>query len=119
MPQHLPSPAVIDVPGGKVINEWLGRVRTGETRVSVAHMVAPPGWDEPAQTPEFDELTLVLRGAVTVEHDGGEIRVVAGEALLTTAGERVRYRVATTDSETEYIAVCVPAFSPDAVHREE
>jgi mannose-6-phosphate isomerase-like protein (cupin superfamily) len=119
MVEHLRSPAVIDVPGGKAIDEWLGRVRTGETRASVARMVAPPGWNEPAQTPEFDELTLVLRGTVTVEHDGGQVQVPAGEAVLTRAGERVRYSVAADAGETEYVAVCLPAFSPQAAHREE
>jgi quercetin dioxygenase-like cupin family protein len=119
MVEHLANPGVIDVPGGKVIHEWLGRVRTGETRASVAHMVAPPGWEEPAQTPEFDELTLVLRGTVRIEHAAGVTEVAAGEALLSHAGERVRYSVPAGSATAEYVAVCLPAFSPDLVHREE
>ena len=75
MPRLIPEPAVIDVPGGKVIHEHVGRVATGHEAVSVAHMTAPAGWDEPAQRPEFDEVTLVLRGTVTVEHDGGRTEV--------------------------------------------
>ena len=89
---------------------------TGTDALSVARMTSPPGWEEPAQTPEFDEVTVVLDGAVVVEHDGGELTVRAGEAVLTRAGERVRY---STPEGAEYIAVCVPAFSPETVNREE
>jgi ethanolamine utilization protein EutQ (cupin superfamily) len=78
-------------------------------------MRSPAGWEEPAQTPEFDEVTLVLDGAVHVEHDGGTLVVAAGQAVLTRAGERVRY---TTPDGAEYVAVCLPAFAPDTVHRE-
>ena len=118
MPRHITSPTTIPVPGGKVIDEYVGRVNSGTAAVSVARMSAPGGWEEPAQTPEFDEVTLVLRGTVRVEHDGGTIDVRAGEAVLTRAGERVRYT--TPDpAGADYVAVCVPAFAPDTVNRED
>lgn len=122
MPELIPAPTRIPVPGGKVIDEYVGRVTTGTEQVSVAHMVAPPGWSEPAQQPEFDEVTVVLRGTVLVEvtaDDGttSTLDVPAGQAVVTRAGERVRY--ATGEQETEYVAVCLPAFSPDLVHRDE
>lgn len=116
VPQLIAVPTRVPVPGGKVIEEFAGRASTGDAAVSVARMAAPPGWEEPAQTPEFDEVTLVLRGSVVVEHAGGSAEVRAGQALLTRAGERVRY-VAGPDG-AEYVAVCVPAFGPDLVHRE-
>jgi mannose-6-phosphate isomerase-like protein (cupin superfamily) len=107
----------IPVPGGKVIDEYVGRVNSGETALSVAHMVAPGGWVEPAQRPDFDEVTLVLKGSVTVEHAGGVFDVRAGQAVITRAGERVRY---TTPEEggAEYVAICLPAFSPETAHRD-
>ncbi len=111
------SPAIIDVPGGKVIAEHVGRVATGTEAMSVAHMKAPPGWSEPGQTPEFDEVTLVVAGTVLVEHDGGVTEVGAGESIVTRAGERVRY--STGPDGAEYVAVCTPAFAPETVHREE
>jgi mannose-6-phosphate isomerase-like protein (cupin superfamily) len=117
MPELIASPTRIPVPGGKVIDEYVGRVTTETASVSVAHMQAPAGWEEPAQTPEFDEVTLVLRGAVVVEHDGGALEVSAGQAVLTRAGERVRYAVGPEGAE--YVAVCLPAFSPDLAHRDE
>lgn len=117
MPRLLPTPSVIDVPGGKVIHEHVGRVATGNDNVSVAHMVAPAGWSEPAQCPEFDEVTLVLRGTVLVEHDGGITAVEAGQSIVTEAGERVRYSCGPDGAE--YVAICLPAFSPDTVHRED
>ena len=117
MPRLNTEPAVIDVPGGKVIHEHVGRVATGDDAVSVAHMVAPGGWEEPAQRPEFDEVTLVLRGVVRVEHDGGVTEVAAGQSIVTAAGERVRYSCGPEGAE--YVAVCLPAFSPDTVKREE
>ena len=117
MPQLIESPTRIPVPGGKIIDEYVGRATTGSSEVSVAHMKAPAGWDEPAQTPEFDEVTLVLAGAVVVEHDDGELVVPAGQAVVTRAGERVRYRVGADGAE--YVAVCLPAFGPDLAHREE
>ena len=118
MPELVARPTRIPVPGGKVIDEFVGRVTTGETAVSVAHMRAPGGWEEPAQVPEFDEVTLVLRGTVRVEHDGGVLDVVAGQAVVTRAGERVRYT--TPDAEgAEYVAVCLPAFDVGLARREE
>ena len=116
MPELVQSPVRVPVPGGKVIDEYVGRASTGTEAVSVAHMRSPAGWVEPAQTPEFDEVTRVLAGAVHVEHDGGVLEVAAGSAVLTRAGERVRY---TTPDGAEYVAVCLPAFAPDTVHREQ
>src|SRR3954453_12117743 len=115
MPELIAAPTRIPVPGGKVIDEYVGRATTGEAAVSVAHMGAPAGWDEPAQTPEFDEITVVLRGTVLVEHADGELVVAAGQAVRTAAGERVRY--STGDAGAEYVAVCLPAFAPDTAHR--
>ena len=115
MPQLVESPVRVPVPGGKLIDEYVGRAATSSPDLSVAHMRSPAGWVEPAQTPEFDEVTLVLGGAVHVEHDGGTMVVSAGQAVLTRAGERVRY---TTPEGAEYVAVCLPAFAPDTVNRE-
>jgi mannose-6-phosphate isomerase-like protein (cupin superfamily) len=116
MPVHTTAPVVVPGVGDKVIRELVGNASTGTASVSVARMSSPPGWEEPAQTPEFDEVTVVLDGAVVVEHDGGEIEVGPGEAILARAGERVRY---STPQGAEYVAICVPAFSPDAAHRDE
>jgi quercetin dioxygenase-like cupin family protein len=117
MPELIDTPTRTPVPGGKVIDEYVGRVRTGTQTVSVARMSAPAGWDEPAQTPDFDEITLVLTGSVVVEHDDGETVVSAGQAIVTKAGERVRYRVG--EDGAQYVAVCLPAFGPDLAHRDE
>lgn len=112
------EPVRIPVPGGKIIDEHIGAASTGERQVSVAHMQAPADWSEPFQTPAFDEFTVVLRGAVIVEHGDGESTTVnAGESLKTSAGERIRY--STGPDGADYIAVCLPAFSPDTVHRDE
>jgi ethanolamine utilization protein EutQ (cupin superfamily) len=116
VPQLVESPVRVPVPGGKLIDEHVGRASTSTEGFSVAHMRSPAGWEEPAQTPEFDEVTLVLAGAVHVEHDGGTLVVAAGQSVLTRAGERVRY---TTPDGAEYVAVCVPAFAPETVHRED
>jgi mannose-6-phosphate isomerase-like protein (cupin superfamily) len=115
MPELINAPTRIPVPGGKVIDEYVGRVTTQEAAVSVAHMKAPAGWEEPAQTPDFDEVTLVLSGTVRVEHAGGVLDVPAGQAVVTRKGETVRYLVGPEGAE--YVAVCLPAFSPDLVHR--
>ena len=116
VPIHVTSPTVVAGVGEKVIRELVGRVNTDTSALSVARMTSPPGWEEPAQTPEFDEVTVVLEGAVVVEHEGGELTVRAGEAVLTRAGEKVRY---STPEGAEYVAICVPAFSPEIVHRDD
>jgi len=100
----------------KTIREHIGRVNTGESRVSIAHMTSPPGWTEPWQRPDFDEWTVVLDGAVLVEDDGGSFVVSAGQAVHAPAGERVRYG---TPDGADYIAVCLPAFTPQSVHRDD
>jgi ethanolamine utilization protein EutQ (cupin superfamily) len=117
MPRLISEPARIPVPGGKVIIEHVGRVNTGSDAVSVAHMIAPADWDEPYQTPEFDEITLVLKGSVIVDHDGGPTIAQAGQSILTGAGERVRYSSGTDGAE--YVSVCLPAFGLDNVNRED
>lgn len=117
VPRLISEPVRIPVPGGKIINEHVGLISTGTLAVSVAHMVAPPNWGEPFQTPEFDEITLVLKGAVIVEHEDGPTTVLAGQSILTDAGERVRYSCGPAGAE--YVAVCLPAFAPDAVNRED
>lgn len=119
MPRHITTPTRIPGPGGKTIEEHVGRVNTGTESLSVAHMIAPPGWEEPAQTPAFDEVTIVLRGTMRVEHAGGALDVGAGETVLCEAGERVRYLNPSPDAECEYWAVCAPAFSPETVRRED
>ena len=101
----------------KDIDEYVGRVNSQTSAVSVAHMRSPSGWVEPGQTPEFDEYTVVLRGMLRVEHRGGVIDVQAGQAVIARAGEWVRYSSPGADG-AEYIAVCVPAFSPDTVRRD-
>jgi mannose-6-phosphate isomerase-like protein (cupin superfamily) len=102
----------------KIIEELIGRVNTGTSAVSIAHMHSPSGWVEPAQTPEFDEFTYVLSGELVVETSGGVFHVKAGQAIILEAGERVRYSTPGPDG-ADYIAVCLPAFSPQTVHREE
>ena len=119
MPIVTSQPFVVPAPGGKVIEEFVGGASTGTASHSVAHMIAPPGWDEPWQRPEFDETTIVLRGTMRVHHDGGFVDVHAGQTILCVAGERIRYANASADDACEYWAVCSPAFSPDTVHRED
>ena len=113
------SPTTIEAAGNKpkIIQEYVGRVNSDTADVSVAHMRSPSGWVEPAQTPQFDEYTLVLEGALHVEFEGGEMEVEAGQAVVVQRGEWVRYSTPGAQG-AEYIAVCLPAFSPDAVHRE-
>jgi mannose-6-phosphate isomerase-like protein (cupin superfamily) len=101
----------------KLIDEYVGRVNNGEDRLSIAHMRSPGGWVEPGQRPDFDEYTLVLRGTLRVEHEGGQIDVTAGQAILARAGEWVRYSTPGTEG-AEYVAVCLPAFAPSTVHRD-
>jgi mannose-6-phosphate isomerase-like protein (cupin superfamily) len=116
--RHVTSPTQIPVPGGKLIEEHVGRMNTETASLSVAHMIAPPGWDEPFQTPAFDEVTIVLRGTMRVEHSDGHVDVRAGETVLCEAGDRIRYSNPSDTEECEYWAVCAPAFSPERVHRE-
>ena len=118
MPRLIPSPTRIEAAGQppKTIEEFIGRVNSGTDAVSIARMVSPAGWSEPGQTPEFDEYTLVLRGSLTVETRGETFLVNEGQAIIVSAGEWIRYR---TTSGAEYIAICLPAFSPATVHRDE
>lgn len=116
MPELIQEPTLIPVPGGKTIEEFIGRVNSKDNNISVAVMHAPAGWSEPAQTPEFDEYTIVLSGAIVVEHAGGSTTVGANQAILTKAGERVRYL---TKEAAHYIAICLPAFDIELVNREE
>ena len=120
MPTLIAKPTRITAAGNKpkLIDELIGRVNSRTAAVSVAHMRSPGGWLEPGQTPEFDEYTIVLRGMLSVETRDGTIEVRAGQAIITHAGEWVRY--STPEAEgAEYIAVCLPAFSPETVHRDE
>jgi quercetin dioxygenase-like cupin family protein len=116
MAELIEGPTQVEAAGTppKTIREYAGVVNTAEARVSVAHMTSPPGWAEPWQQPDFDEWTLVLAGAVLVEHAGESFTVNAGQAVHAAAGERVRY---STPDGADYVAVCVPAFTPDSVHR--
>lgn len=120
MPLLVESPQRIEAAGTppKTIAEYVGRVRTGTEKASVAHMNSPSGWSEPGQRPEFEEYTLVLRGMLRVEHAGGAIELRAGQAVIARPGEWVRYSSPGPEG-AEYVAVCVPAFSPDSVHRDE
>lgn len=119
MAQLIKSPTRIQAQGTppKTIEEFVGRVNSGTAALSIARMVSPSGWSESAQTPEFDEFTVVLRGSLTVETDAGTHEVAAGEGIIVNRNERVRYRTPGPDG-AEYIAVCLPAFSPETVHRE-
>jgi quercetin dioxygenase-like cupin family protein len=101
----------------KIIEEFIGRVNTGTSGISIARMTSPSGWSEPGQTPEFDEYTVVLRGELQVETREGVHRVGAGQAIIVGRGEWVRYSTPNAEG-AEYIAVCLPAFSPDIVHRD-
>jgi ethanolamine utilization protein EutQ len=120
MPTRIEKPMRIEAAGNKpkLIDEYVGRVNSGTSETSVAHMRSPGGWQEPGQTPQFDEFTVVLRGLLRVEHAGGSIDVRAGQAVIAHKGEWVRYSTPEADG-AEYIAVCVPAFSPETVHRDE
>jgi quercetin dioxygenase-like cupin family protein len=119
MPRFLSAPTVIAAAGSKPkrIEEFAGRVNSGHAAVSVARMVSPEGWVEPGQRPDFEEITVVLRGALHVEHENGTTIVRAGQAVVTAPGEWVRYS-SPEPGGAEYVAVCVPAFSPDTVHRD-
>jgi mannose-6-phosphate isomerase-like protein (cupin superfamily) len=119
MPRLIDSPTIIQAAGTrpKRIEEYAGRVNSGHQSVSVARMVSPEGWQEPGQRPEFEEITLVLRGVLRVEHDSGTLDVREGQAVVTAPGEWVRYSTPEPGG-AEYVAICRPAFSPDTVHRD-
>ena len=119
MPRFIDAPAVITAAGNKPkrIEEYAGRVNSNHSAVSVARMISPSGWVEPGQRPQFEEITVVLRGLLRVDSDTGSIDVRAGQAIVTAPGEWIRYSTPGPEG-AEYIAVCVPAFSPDSVHRD-
>jgi len=120
MPRFIAAPAVVAAAGTKPkrIEEFAGRVNSGHAQVSVARMTSPTGWQEPGQRPDFEEITVVLRGMLRVEHEGGTLEVQAGQAIVTSPGEWVRYSTPGPDG-AEYVAVCLPAFSPSTVNRDE
>src|SRR5262245_33557056 len=120
MPHLIPAPTIIEAAGNKPkrIEEFIGRVNSKTAAVSIARMVSPSGWVEPGQTPEFDEYTLVLRGSLRVTTKEGVMDVNAGQAIIALRGEWVQYSTPGPDG-AEYIAVCLPAFSPELVHRDE
>jgi len=116
VPELIAAPTRVPVPGGKLIDEFAGRVASGDDAVSVAVMNAPAGWSEPPQQPDFDEVTVILRGTMRVSHDAGSMTVAAGQAVITRAGERVQFSVGAEGAH--YVAVCVPAFDVGLAHRE-
>lgn len=120
MPILIAAPTRVEAAGNKpkLIDEYIGRVNSRHDAVSIAHMRSPGGWQEPGQTPEFDEYTIVMRGTLRVEHSGGSLEVHAGQAVIAHAGEWIRYSTPDPDG-AEYIAVCLPAFSMETVHRTE
>ena len=119
MPRLIDRPTVIQAAGNKPkqIEEYAGRVNSGHAGVSIARMISPEGWVEPGQRPEFEEITLVLRGMLRVEHERGALDVRAGQAVVTHPGEWVRYS-SPEPGGAEYVAVCMPAFTPQTVHRD-
>jgi mannose-6-phosphate isomerase-like protein (cupin superfamily) len=119
MPHLIAEPAVIQAAGNKPkrIEEFAGRVNSGHTAVSVARMTSPEGWLEPGQRPGFEEITVVLRGMLRVEHEAGVLDVRAGQAVVTSPGEWIRYSTPEPGG-AEYVAICLPAFSPDTVNRD-
>jgi mannose-6-phosphate isomerase-like protein (cupin superfamily) len=120
VPEVIESPSRVEAAGTtpKLIDEFVGRVNTGEERLSVARMRSPEGWVEPGQRPEFDEYTVVIDGALRVEHEAGTVDVRSGQAVLVRAGEWVRYSTPEVGG-AHYVAICLPAFSPETVHRDE
>ncbi len=120
MPTLIPKPTRIEAAGNKpkLIDEHVGRVNSHTRDVSIAHMRSPGGWVEPGQTPEFDEFTVVLKGMLRVSHPGGVLDVQAGQAVIAHKGEWIQYSTPLAEG-AEYIAVCLPAFSPQTVHRDE
>jgi mannose-6-phosphate isomerase-like protein (cupin superfamily) len=119
MPTLISSPTRIEAAGNKPkrIEEYIGRINSNTIEASVAHMRSPGGWVEPGQTPQFDEYTIVLKGVLRLEHSQGTLDVTAGQAVIAHKGEWVRYSTPGAEG-AEYIAVCLPAFSPDTVHRD-
>jgi mannose-6-phosphate isomerase-like protein (cupin superfamily) len=119
MPRLITAPSIVEAAGSKPkrIEEYAGRVATGRSEISVARMISPEGWEEPGQRPEFEEITVVLRGMLRVEHEGGALEVRAGQAVIARPGEWVRYSTPEPGG-AEYVAVCLPAFSPGTVHRD-
>jgi mannose-6-phosphate isomerase-like protein (cupin superfamily) len=120
MPTKINGPSIIEAAGNrpKRIEEYIGQVNSGTPALSVARMISPPGWQEPGQQPEFDEYTVVLKGRLRVESVDGTLDIRAGEAVITHAGQWVRYSTPEPEG-AEYIAVCLPAFSPETVHRDD
>ena len=120
MPTLIPQPTRIQSAGNKpkLIDEYIGRVNSKSSSASVAHMRSPAGWVEPGQTPDFAEFTIVLKGTLHVEHENGSIDIAAGQAVIAYAGEWVRYSTP-QEGGAEYVAVCVPAFSMETVHRDQ
>jgi len=120
MPTLVAQPTRISAAGSKpkLIDEYIGRIDSKTAGVSVAHMRSPQGWEEPGQTPEFDEFTLVLKGTVRVRHENGEMDITAGQAVIAHAGEWIQYSTP-AEGGAEYIAVCLPAFSMETVHRDQ
>ena len=120
MPTLIEKPTRIEAAGNKpkIIDEYVGLVNSGHSQLSIAHMRSPAGWVEPGQRPEFDEFTIVLRGALVVESEDGQMTVQAGQGVHARPGEWVRYSTPGADG-AEYISVCLPAFAPDTVHRDE
>ncbi|MCX6595299.1 MAG: cupin domain-containing protein [Acidobacteria bacterium] len=117
MPTLIAKPTHIPVPGNKIIHEYAGHLNTGESGISIAHMRSPEGWSEPGQRPEFTEYTIVLKGTMRVEHVDGVTEVSAGQAIITHPGEWIRYSTPRPEG-CEYLAICLPAFSPTTVHRD-
>jgi mannose-6-phosphate isomerase-like protein (cupin superfamily) len=119
VPTLIAKPTVIAAAGNKpkTIEEYAGRVNSGHAAVSVARMVSPEGWEEPGQRPEFEEITVVLKGMLRVDHEGGSMDVRAGQSVVSLPGEWVRYS-SPEPGGAEYVAICLPAFSPAAVHRD-
>ena len=119
MPTLIPTPTRVPAAGNKpkLIDEFVGRLNNGERRLSIARMQSPSGWQEPGQRPDFDEYTLVLEGTLLVESEGSSLEVNAGQAVLAHAGEWVRYSTPGSDG-ARYVAICLPAFSPETVHRD-
>ncbi len=119
MSSFISSPSIVQAAGNKLkmIEEFIGRVNSGTSDVSIARMKSPCGWTEPGQTPEFDEYTVVLQGLLRITTKSGTIDIVSGQAFIANRGEWIQYSTPETGG-AEYISVCIPAFSPENVHRD-